>query len=233
MPYESARTRSLLGSALDEQGDHEAAAMEYRAARSVLANLGADGDVERLTELLGETRAEVKGDRVTRTFVFTDIATSTDLIGLIGDSAWEDLLAWHDRVMRETIARAGGEVITHTGDGFFIAFASPDAAIEWAVLIQRRLAKHRQDHGFAPEVRIGIHTAEATSREGNYSGRGVHVASRVMSSAEGGHIHASTETIGLISDLACDVRDLGEKQLKGINDPVEVSEVVWSDEAPT
>ncbi len=227
MPYESARARALLGAALEAQGDAEGAAMEYRAARTVMAKLGADRDADRLSELLGESPHDSKGDRVTRTFVFTDIVTSTDLIGLIGDSAWEDLIRWHDRLMDETIDDAGGEVVSHTGDGYFVAFTDPDAAIDWAVVVQKRLATHRRDHGFAPEVRIGIHTSEATERDANYSGQGVHIAARIMSSADGGHIHISTSTLDGV-ETSHEIRALGPKELKGITDPVDVSEIVWS-----
>ena len=33
---------------------------------------------------------DAAGRRVTRTFMFTDIVGSTDLIGTIGDEAWND-----------------------------------------------------------------------------------------------------------------------------------------------
>ena len=36
--------------------------------------------------------------------MFTDIVTSTDLVGLIGDEAWGELLHWHDRELRAAIA---------------------------------------------------------------------------------------------------------------------------------
>ena len=60
--------------------------------------------------------------RVTRTFMFTDIVTSTDLVGLIGDDAWGELLRWHDRELRSAFAQHRGEEVEHTGDGFFVAF---------------------------------------------------------------------------------------------------------------
>ena len=97
--------------------------------------------------------------------MFTDIVTSTDLVGLIGDDAWGELLRWHDRELRSAFANHRGEEVNHTGDGFFVAFERASDGIECAVDIQRRLARHRREHGFAPRVRIGLHTAEAT-REG-------------------------------------------------------------------
>ena len=52
-----------------------------------------------------------------------------------------------------------------TGDGFFASFADASAAASCAVAIQRLLAEHRRLHGFAPQVRIGMHAAEATVME--------------------------------------------------------------------
>ena len=45
--------------------------------------------------------------------MFTDIVTSTDLVGVIGDQAWEKLLRWHDREFRKSIAEHGGRRPTH------------------------------------------------------------------------------------------------------------------------
>ena len=56
-------------------------------------------------------------DRVSHAFMFTDIVKSTDLVGVIGDEAWENLLAWHDQALRSLFASHGGGVAHHTGDG--------------------------------------------------------------------------------------------------------------------
>src|SRR6185369_15559398 len=96
--------------------------------------------------LLGEgaeTGAPARpSDRVTKTFMFTDIVTSTDLVGVIGDEAWSEVLRWHDRELRSAIAQHGGVEVDHTGDGFFVAFERPVDGIEAAVDIQRRLVRH-------------------------------------------------------------------------------------------
>ena len=39
--------------------------------------------------------------------MFTDIVTSTDLVGVIGDEAWNELLDWHDRELRSAVAEHG------------------------------------------------------------------------------------------------------------------------------
>jgi class 3 adenylate cyclase len=59
---------------------------------------------------------------VRRTFVFTDIVSSTNLAEAMGDEAWEHLLRWHDQTLSALISEHGGEVVNGTGDGFFAAF---------------------------------------------------------------------------------------------------------------
>ena len=91
--------------------------------------------------------------------------------------------------------------------------------------MQRTLDQHRRDHGFAPQVRIGLHAAEVTEREGDYGGKGVHVAARIMGAAGGGEIVTSAETAAAVSDaVASSPRTL---ELKGLGAPVEVVTVDW------
>ena len=67
--------------------------------------------------------------------------------------------------------------------------------IECAMDIQRRLARHRREHGFAPSVRIGLHAADATWEGRDYGGRGVHIAARVGGSAAGQEILVASEVL--------------------------------------
>jgi class 3 adenylate cyclase len=222
-PYEAARARMLLGAAYRAQGDEEAAVLELQAARAAFERLGAALDLRHVAELLA---GAAPAARVTRTFMFTDIVRSTNLVEAIGDEAWEDLLRWHDRTLRGLIAEHGGEEIDHAGDGFFVAFDSAEAAADCAMAIQRTLAEHRRSHGFSPQVRIGLHAAEATQLAGDYRGKGVHVAARVGALAEAGEILATRETVsGDAGRLSiCDPRAV---TLKGISEPVEVVTVEW------
>ena len=89
--------------------------------------------------------------------MFTDIVGSTALVEAIGDEAWHDLLRWHDEALRRCFASNDGEEVDHTGDGFFVAFPDARTALACAIAIQRTLADHRRAHGFAPQVRIGVH----------------------------------------------------------------------------
>jgi len=229
LPYESARARLRYAEAVAAEGDQGAARRDLRAVRTVFERLGASLDLQRVDALLGEgapssARAPL---RTTKTFMFTDIVTSTDLVGLIGDDAWGELLRWHDRELRAAFAQHRGEEVKTTGDGFFVAFERATDGLECGVDIQRRLARHRREHGFAPQVRIGLHTTEATRQGGDYQGRGVHVAARIGAAAVGEEILVSGAALGEISSNRFGLSNPRQLTLKGVEEPVEVHSVDW------
>ena len=231
LPYEAAKARLRYAEALTAEGDDATAKRDLRAARATFERLGASTEIRRVDGLLGadEGAATVahQSHKVTRTFMFTDIVTSTDLVGLIGDDAWSELLSWHDRELRDAIGKHSGVVIDHTGDGFFVAFERAEEAIDSAVEVQRRLVRHRREHGFAPSVRIGLHTAEAIHEAGNYRGRGVHVAARVGAAATREEILVSQATVDAAKRITFTLSEPRPVELKGVKEPVEVRSVEW------
>jgi class 3 adenylate cyclase len=190
-----------------------------------LERLGATPDVRRVVERISELRPSGAGEIAARTFAFTDIVGSTALLEAIGDEAWNDLRRWHDETLRKCIAAHGGEEVDHTGDGFFMAFPDARAAVACAQEIQRRLAEQRRDQGFAPQVRIGLHSAEATIAGSSYTGMGVHAAARIGAVAGAGEIVASTGTVEGLPGVA--VSERRGVELKGIAQPVEVVTIDW------
>jgi class 3 adenylate cyclase len=231
LPYESAKARLRYAEALAAEGDDATAKRDLRAARATFERLGASTEVRRVDELLGgdDGAGSVAhaARKVTRTFVFTDIVTSTDLVGLIGDDAWGELLRWHDRELRDAFGKHNGVVIDHTGDGFFVAFERAGDAIDAAVEVQRRLARHRREHGFAPWVRIGLHAAEAIHEGGNYRGKGVHVAARVGAAAGREEILISQAAVDAAKQIKFTLSEPRPAQLKGVQEAVEVRSVEW------
>jgi class 3 adenylate cyclase len=217
-PFEIAEAQMLLGLALRRLGDEDGARDELGAAKAVFERLGAALATERAAELLGE-------HKLNRTFMFTDIVDSTKLVEVLGEEKWRKLLTWHDRRLRELIEAEGGEVIKHTGDGYFAAFRNLAAALDAAVGIQRALDEHEP---LAPDVRIGVHTGGAfhkTDDEADYAGQGVHMAARIGALAGGSEILVSRASI----DGAARFR-LSEPRaetLKGFDEPVEVVTVAW------
>ena len=204
-PYETARARLLLAEAALTAGDLDAAHREAAAAASTFESLGAPADLEHARALVaaepssatarpaggGTTRQR----RAVRTFMFTDIVGSTGLIDAVGDEAWGRLLAWHDATIRSLMREHRGREIHHAGDGFFVAFESADEGLDCAFAIRRTLADQRRDHGFAPPVRIGLHTAEALQTQSSFEGAGVHAAARIGALAEADEVLASRATV--------------------------------------
>ena len=225
-PHEAARARVLLARAIRAQGDEETAILELRAARSTFDTLGAVPDRNAVDDLLASAPSDTATERAVKTFLFTDIVKSTDLVGAIGDEAWLDVVRWHDETLRSLFARHGGEEVDHAGDGFFVAFEDPTRAIQCAVAIQRTLAEHRRGHGFAPSVRIGVHATAAAKLGTAFKGKGVHEAARIAASAEGGEILASAATVPS-SGPSFAASDAREVNLKGIAGPVEVVTIDW------
>ncbi|MGH2724895.1 MAG: adenylate/guanylate cyclase domain-containing protein [Actinomycetota bacterium] len=223
-PYEAAQARLAIGEAFRAAGDEEAATLELGAARSAFERLGAVPDARRIDELLAGGEERVR--RVSKAFMFTDIVRSTNLVEAIGDEAWEDVVRWHDQALRASFGEHGGQEVDHAGDGFFVAFPDPRSALECAVNIQRKLVEHRRTAGFAPQVRIGVHLAQATERGGDYGGKGVHEAARIGSLAGGGEIVASERAVREAGD-GFEASDPREVELKGISEPIRVVTLTW------
>jgi class 3 adenylate cyclase len=214
-PYETAQARMLLGIAYRGEGDEHSARDDIDAAKATFERLGAALDIQRAAELLGEAGTA-------RTFVFTDIVDSTRLLEALGEEKWQKLLKWHDRLLREWIEEAGGEVIKQTGDGYFAAFGSSGAAIDAAIAIQRAL----DDEPIAPDVRIGVHSGKAFHTEDDdYAGQGVHMAARIGALAGGGEILVSTASLDGAGRFR--LSEPRSETLKGFAEPVELAAVEW------
>lgn len=182
-------------------------------------------EVEEVADLLPwQLRGKEAPRRVEKTFMFTDIERSTNLVEALGDEAWQGVLRWHDETLRGLFADHRGEEVVGTGDGFFVGFDSPDEALACAVAIQRRLADHRVKAGFAPPIRIGVHAAGATQVGKNFTGKGVHEAARIAALAAGGEIVTSRATAAGSRYPASEAREVA---IRGISEPVEVVTIDW------
>ena len=220
-PFEVAELRVLLAAALRFAGDDHGARREIEASRAAFESLGALLDAERVAGML-ETSGH-SSPVARRTFFFSDVVGSTQLVEAIGDQAWSALVAWLDGSLRSCFESHGGEEVDHAGDGFFVAFPDSKSAVECAISIQRNLADHRRDHGFAPRLRIGLHAADASSSAGRYRGKGVHEASRIGALAGPDEILASRESV----PAGFEVSEQREVTVKGLSRPLEIVRVEW------
>jgi len=104
-------------------------------------------------------------------------------------------------------------------------FESARDAIDCASTIQRRLSNHRRLHGYAPQVRIGIHWGEVDGSGSTVRGAAVHRAARLCEAAGPDTIMASREALEAGGKPVVGIQRLA---LKGIKEPVEAAEVRWT-----
>ena len=79
--------------------------------------------IEDVEELLPwQLRGKDTPRRVEKTFMFTDIESSTNLVEALGDEVWQGVLRWHNEALRSLFAEHKGEEVVSTGDGFFVGF---------------------------------------------------------------------------------------------------------------
>lgn len=229
-PYEAAHAQALLATALREDGEEASAIIEMDAALASLDRLGMALEKtrggSRLAALADSRATPSHKEALVRALMFTDIVDSTKLIEALGDEAWDTLRQWYQRTLRRCFEDHGGVESDHAGDGFFVTFSNVDTGIACAVDIQRALEDHRIRHGFAPQVRIGLHAAAVVRREREYSGRGVHEAARIASVAAGGEIIASRQTMNAARDSPTFSNER-TVELKGLALPITIVSIDW------
>ncbi len=209
----------------------EAAARLYMSPKTVeyhLRHVYDKLEIRSREELRAALAAHARPNAAHKTLMFTDLTGSTSLLEAMGDAAWHDLSAWLDGELRRCFAEHHGREIDHAGDGFFVIFDAANDAIDCAVTIQRRLSSHRRLHGYAPQVRIGIHAGEVQLENGAVRGAAVHRAARLCAAARGDSIIASREALEASGRPP---GTLHEFALKGIKEKVAAAEVAWEGQA--
>ncbi|MCC6464633.1 MAG: tetratricopeptide repeat protein [Planctomycetes bacterium] len=161
----------------------------------------------------------------TVTLVFTDIEGSTPLWERHGP-LFHEALSRHNALLRAAAADCGGYEVKTEGDAFFLAFALPLRALQFALRVQRELPGISLPGGDAVRVRIGLHTGEPLvelDRNGraDYFGPAVNRAARIAAAGHGGQTLLSHAVYSGVKELAADclLTPLGEHRLKGLGEP--------------
>lgn len=162
------------------------------------------------------------------TFLFTDIVGSTRLWERAPEAARQALVR-HNEILGATVAAHLGTIFKTVGDACCCVFEDPAQAVRAAIAVQRALEEERwPDEAGTLQIRIGIHTGEAISEQGDYFGPTLNRVARLMSAAHGGQIVVSSATAQLIvQTLAdeCAIVDLGAHRLKDLAEPQHVYQI--------
>jgi class 3 adenylate cyclase len=193
---------------------------------------------------MAETRPHAAAISRILTLVFTDLADSTALKTQQGDQRVGELIARHRAQVSTLAAASAGRVIDWAGDGCFLTFDTPSAAVTFALRLQ-------QAHGEEPDlpgVRTGIHMGELGERPGSGSdaaaprieGLAVDLAARIcglarpaqvlMSSAVADSARQRLDAHAFSLPIAW--RSYGGYSLKGFDNPLEIAEAGLEGVAP-
>jgi class 3 adenylate cyclase len=179
-----------------------------RALRDRLDAQGLTGvdvttSIDEMVSALEEERPDMRAHAApdgTVAILFSDIEDSTVLTEKLGDEQWLQVLREHNAIFREQISRHDGYEVKSQGDGFMLAFPDPCEALDCAIEVQRAFAERERDgSGVMREppvslrVRMGLHTGEVISEEGDYFGKNVILAARIAAQAVGGEILVSEQ----------------------------------------
>lgn len=173
-------------------------------------------------------RVAASHDETPVTILFTDLVGSTPLLQRVGDDRAQRIFASHHRRVADAIARAGGRELQWLGDGVMAAFASSADAVRCAVAIQRE--SEAEIDGERLRVRAGLNVGEVLRQNSGsgYFGLALVTARRLCDRAEPGQLLCSQTVAGLLAGRAeFRFRDLGRWEVKGVETPVAVSEVLY------
>ena len=170
-----------------------------------------DDLADAIAAFVGQLQAEAAElDRVLATVMFTDIVGSTERTSALGDRAWREHLADHDRIVRGSLARYRGREIKTLGDGFLATFDGPARAVRCALAITSAV----RDLGI--DVRIGLHTGEIELEGDDVRGIAVDIGARVSALAEPAQVLVSSTVKDLVAGSGLSFEDRGEHELKGV-----------------
>jgi class 3 adenylate cyclase/tetratricopeptide (TPR) repeat protein len=198
-----------------------------------------------LTEKILAQRDKIEGERKQVTVMFCDMEGYTGLTEKLGSEQMYSMMDQVYEILMQKVHDYEGTVNELTGDGIIALFGAP-IALEDAPqrAIRSALAIHREINKFNDKIksesrmppirmRIGIHTGPVVVGtlgndlrvEFKAVGDTVNLASRMESLAEPGTTYVAEDTFKLTEGFFR-FESLGEKQIKGKEEPVKVYQVI-------
>ena len=171
--------------------------------QDVVNHMETDLDADRMD--LGRLRVAI---------AFADLAGYTRLTEEQGD---EEAVSTVERFIEavEHTLPDDARVIKTLGDEVMIVGSEPGALTRWAVDFQELIGSE------ASPPRMGLHYGETLYRDGDYYGREVNKAARVVARAAGGEVLVTREVVDAAGD-GLEFQLIGEVRLKGFSEPTEI-----------
>ncbi len=166
------------------------------------------------------------------TVLFTDMVGSTALAAGMSPVEADGLRRKHFSLLRQAIAATGASEVKNLGDGLMVVSPLASAGLECAVFMQQAVDAHNRSASPAVGLRVGVSCGEVTREGDDYFGDAVVEAARLCSRAHSGQV-----LVAALARAAAGRRSthtlvaLGELELKGLPDPIEVYELAWEPRA--
>jgi adenylate cyclase len=167
--------------------------------------------VENTERMLERAGLRERRDAMEPAIAFLDISGFTALTEEHGDEAAAALFGALEELVEAGARRHGGKIVKRLGDGVMLYFADPAQAVAAA----RELVTGAAAAGLPP-ARVGIDSGRVVSREGDYYGRTVNVAARIVERARPGDVLVTESVAALTNGL----EEAGPAELKGLREPV-------------
>ncbi len=159
------------------------------------------------------------------------VALNADVVGysrLMADDfdATTRAMDKYHRLVAETIAACGGELLNFVGDNFMALFGDVKDAVQAAIAISTEIEHDSEDVPEHRQVRfrMGIDKGPVTASDGDYFGDSLNIATRIQALARPGGVSVSGAVFRALDEPALRFRSTGTRKLKNIPEGVEVFE---------
>lgn len=180
--------------------------------------------------IAGLTDRGAAHQQVAATVLFADICGSTRLFEKYGDVRARQI---ETRVLDALTAKTsahGGEVVKTIGDEIMSRFADAESAVRAACAMHQSLKDDPELAQLNIAIKIGLHHGPVLVEKNDVFGDAVNVAARMVSLSKADQIITNRETVGHLPDeVARMTRSLGQSQVRGKREEIEICEVIWHD----
>jgi adenylate cyclase len=172
-------------------------------------------------DVIGHMEAELADTSTTEgrlrvAIAFADLAGYARLTVERGDEEALQAVERFTEAVEQTLPH-DARVIKTLGDEVMVVATDPVALTDWAVTLQAQVDPEQ------PAPRIGIHYGEALYRDGDYYGREINQAARVVARAAGGEVLVTRPVVDMAASVdGVRFERIGEVGLKGFTEPTEL-----------
>jgi adenylate cyclase len=146
---------------------------------------------------------------------FLDLSGFTALTESQGDEAAVELTVGLAELVRSASRRHDGQPVKFLGDGVMCHFQRPADAVVAAL----EMVEEAPSAGLPP-ARVGLHAGPVIARDGDYFGRTVNIASRIVGVAGPNEVLVTEDLRGMAEPEGVLFDPVGDVELKGIASPV-------------